>query len=169
METNYRSEDLLHNDVPAEVPSSLKTLTLLTFIGCGYYYISTLWGLLMPKDTQKQVNEIHEAREKLGDGFMARWMDGSAEMLEKSQQHQWLSVALTLIFTTLCLIGAIKMRKLQRSGFPIYAFGELAPLLVMYALFGFNIVTAVTGGFVAIIAIVFTLLYARQRKYMVRD
>ncbi|RYZ23557.1 MAG: hypothetical protein EOO16_04400 [Chitinophagaceae bacterium] len=168
METNYQTGDVLH-DVPHEVPSGLKTLTTLTFIGCGFAYLSTIWGFFGNKDVDKNREQIQEAREKMGDGFMGRWMDGSLEMVEKGAQYQTINVVLTLIFTTMCLVGAMRMRKLRKSGFPIYAFGELAPIVVLYALFGFNIVTGVTGGITALIAIIFTLLYARQRKYMVRD
>ncbi|TCJ18641.1 hypothetical protein EPD60_03845 [Flaviaesturariibacter flavus] len=169
METNYHPDDVLHNDVPRETPSGLKTLTTLTYIGCAFAYISTIWGFFGTKNSQKNMEQLQEARDKMGDGFMGRWIDASMEMVKKGEQFQTINIVLTLIFTTMCLVGAMRMRQLRKSGFPIYAFGELAPIPVLFALFGVNLVTGITGGFTALIAILFTLLYARQRQHLVRN
>ncbi|MDB5250931.1 MAG: hypothetical protein JWP27_100 [Flaviaesturariibacter sp.] len=171
MEPNYStppaSTDILHNDIPQETSGSLNVLTILTFIGCGLSYVSTLWGLVSGKNAQQQIDKIEESRDKVGDGFMGRWMDASVEMLHRGEQYKWINLGVALVFTTLCLIGALQMRKLKKQGFGIYAIGELLPIPIMFILMGVNLVTLVTGCFGALIAIIFTVLYARQRKYLV--
>jgi hypothetical protein len=171
MEPNYStppsSTDILHNDIPRELPGRLNVLTILTFIGCGLSYLSSLWGLVSGKNAQSQIDKIEESRDKVGDGFMGKWMDASVEMLHRGEQYKWINLAVALIFTTLCLVGALQMRKLRKPGFGLYAIGELVPIPILFILMGINMVTLVTGGFAALIAIIFTLLYAGQRKYLV--
>ncbi|RYY86628.1 MAG: hypothetical protein EOO15_14000 [Chitinophagaceae bacterium] len=159
--------DVLRDHRPKELPSTLNVLTILTFIGCGLAYIGAIWGVVSSKNSQEQIDKIRENRDQMGDGFMGKYMDASIDMMQRASQYQWINLAQTLLFTTLCLVGAMQMRKLKKQGFGIYAIGELAPIPIMFILMGVNIATLITGGFGAIIAIVFTILYANQRKHMI--
>jgi hypothetical protein len=60
------------------------------------------------------------------------------------------------------------MRKLKKSGYPIYVIGELAPIAVTAALVGFSLVGGIATAFSAIIALLFVILYTTQRKHLVR-
>jgi len=166
METKYQTEDLLTNDLPEKPTGTLKTLTTLTFIGCAYIYITTLWGLFKNQDIDKQVEDLRTARDQVGEGFMAKWMDASIDMVQRVHDYRWINLLSTLLFTTLCLVGAMQMRKLKKQGFNIYVIGQVAPLLLAFVIMGVNMVSLVTIGFLAVIALVFILLYAGQRKYM---
>ncbi|RYY38786.1 MAG: hypothetical protein EOO08_13300 [Chitinophagaceae bacterium] len=164
-----QQSDILRDHRPKELPSTLNVLTILTFIGCAWSYIGTLWGLAMNKNPQEQIDKIREGRDKVGDGFLGRWLDASMEMAQRGEQFKYINVGLTFLFTTLCLVGALQMRKLKKQGFSLYAIGEIVPIPVMFILMGFNLATMVFGAFAAIIAIVFVILYAGQRKYMTNN
>ncbi|TCZ67323.1 hypothetical protein [Flaviaesturariibacter aridisoli] len=163
---NTTQSELLHDQLPKKLPSTLNVLTILTFIGCGIAYISALWGLVSGKNAQEQADKIRDNREQMGDGFMGKWMDASLDMMQRAEQYKYINLVVALLFTTLCLVGALQMRKLKKQGFSIWAIGEWVPIVVMFILMGTNLVTMVMGGFSVVVALVFTLLYAGQRKYM---
>jgi hypothetical protein len=174
METNYQTNDVLHETV-TETPKSLRTLTTLTFIGCGLGYLGVIFGLFFTKDYATQHAQLQDAVDKSGSGTLGSIAQSSLENLERNQayiqkmyDHRFILWGTTAIFITLCLIGAMRMRKLRRSGFPLYVVGELAPLLVMTILVGFYM-QGWQSWLNWIIPIVFVALYASQRKYLVRD
>ena len=172
METTHQTTHLhsndLFNDQPKKLPGTLNVLTILTFIGCGIAYISGIYGFYSSGQYDLRMAEFEEALDKAGDNEMANnLIQGSMEMFQKSYEHRYLILATTLIFTTMCLIGALQMRKLKKSGFPIYTIGELAPIIVSAALLGFSS----TGGIMIIVssvfAVLFVILYAVQRKHLI--
>lgn len=151
-----------------ELPGMLNVLTILTFIGCGISYILTLYGFFT---AGKGMEDLEDAVDKAGDNETLRKLaEGSIEMAEKSAENKYILLLSGLLFTTLCLIGALQMRKLKKSGYTLYVVGELAPLVVSAAIFGFGSlmgnVGLIVGGFIAIL---FVVLYTTQRKYLVNN
>ena len=102
-----------------------------------------------------------------GDGFAGRMLENSIQILEKSYEHRHLIFAGGLLFTTLCLIGAMQMRKLKKSGFNLYLVGELAPVIMTVAIFGTGFVSNISIAVTAFFALLFVILYATQRKHLV--
>ena len=51
------------------LPGMLNVLTILTLIGCGIAYLRTCYSYIASNDYEKQIEKLHEAREKAGDGF----------------------------------------------------------------------------------------------------
>lgn len=159
----------LFNERQKELPGMLNVLTILTFIGCAISYISYIWGYFSASAYQTQMAQFEELQDQMGDNEMAsNMMKGSIEMMKKNYEYRYILLASGLIFTTLCLIGAIQMRKLKKSGYPIYVVGELAPIAVTAALVGFSLVGGIATAFSAIIALLFVILYTTQRKHLVR-
>jgi hypothetical protein len=112
--------------------------------------------------------ELEEAQEKLGDNEMANnMMQGSIEMLEKTHEYRYILLLSGILFTTLCLVGALQMRKLKKSGYPLYVIGEITPVILTAALLGFSLVGGITMAVSGIVAIVFVILYSTQRKYLI--
>lgn len=151
---------------PKELPGTLNVLTILTFIGCALIYLFTLYSLYSnsPAQYEKSRTEITEQLDKIDpDSFAGKMLSNSLEQMEVAHKYHWTIFATSIIFTTLCLIGAIRMRKRRKSGFPIYTIGELAPLVVSAALLGVNAMFWVS----AVIAVVFVVLYAGQRKHLI--
>lgn len=145
----------------------LNVLTILTFIGSGLGYILSCYGFFSNTDPDKQIEKIREAQEKMdASSFGGKIMEGSIEMIQKSYDNRYLLLISNLIFITLCVIGAIRMRKLRKSGYFFYLTGELAPLVLMAGLFGTSFFAAFNLLFGALIAVIFVILYSTQLKYM---
>jgi hypothetical protein len=167
MENSYQTNDVLPDQRPKGLPGMLNVLTILTFIGCGISYISACYSFFGGDDPDTQISKLNEAREKVGDsGFGARMIDSSIDIIRKSYDNRYLLLISGLIFTTLCLIGALQMRKLKKSGYYLYVVGELAPIVLLAGLFGASFFGAISLLFAALIAVIFVILYSTQLKYL---
>ncbi len=167
MENYNQTNDVLADQRPKELPGMLNVLTILTFIGSGVGYLKAIYNFLMSTDPDKQIEKINEAREKMGSsGLGDRMMEGSIEIIRKTYDHRYLILVSGLIFITLCLIGAIQMRKLKKSGYYVYLIGELAPIILMAGLFGSSFVGAISLVFVALFNVIFVVLYSTQLKHL---
>ena len=167
MENVNQTNDVFNQQRPKELPGMLNVLTILTFIGCGLGYLSSCWSFIQNNNPDKQIEKLNEAREKMGDsGFGARMIDSSIVMIQKSYENRYLLIISGLVFTTLCLIGAMQMRKLRKTGYYYYLVGELAPIVLMAGLFGSSFFGALTLLFAALISVIFVVLYSTQLKYL---
>ena len=147
----------------------LKTLTVLTFIGCAIAYIGLIISIAGWGDYEKQLAQAQDAQEKMGSSGMGKFMQGSVEIIQKSHEHRYILAATGFIFTTLCLLGVMRMRQLRKSGFPLYVVGEVAPLLVSAVLLGFTFFGGIAMALSAVFTLLFVILYSTQRKYLVRE
>ncbi|HZH00823.1 MAG TPA: hypothetical protein VEY32_07060 [Flavisolibacter sp.] len=158
----------LFNEQPQGLPGMLNTLTILTFIGCGISYLSTIYSFFTSGDIEKQMADFEEAQEKMGDNEMANnMMQGSIEMLQKTHEYRYILLLSGILFTTLCLIGAMQMRKLKKSGYTLYVIGEIIPVILTPILLGFSLLGGISMAIGGIVAIVFVILYSTQRKYLI--
>ncbi|HEX6333679.1 MAG TPA: hypothetical protein VFZ78_05605 [Flavisolibacter sp.] len=163
----YNQDREVFTEQPSKLPPMLNVLTILTFIGCGLAYVGALWGFFTA--SPKQAEEMEEMQDKMADNEIASSiMQGSAELAQKSYENRYVLLASGLIFTTLCLVGALQMRKLKKSGYYIYLVGEVTPLIVSGAILGFSLMNNISLIFGGIIALVFIILYTTQLKYMTR-
>lgn len=168
MEHTPRATDLFNEQQQPPQYGMLKTLTVLTFIGCALAYISILINMADWGNYEKRLADAQREQEKLSDTEMgARLMEGTVEMIKKTHEHRYALAATNFIFTTLCLVGAMRMRKLRKSGYPIYLVGELAPLAVSAALIGFSFFGGIMMAVSAFFALLFVILYTTQRKYLI--
>ena len=166
MESIPQSNDLFTQAPKAE--GTLKTLTLLTFIGCGLSYLGLLWNASQWGKYEAQMEEMQQAMDKLGDNqTLVKITEASMEMIKKQHDNRYVIFITGLLFTTLCLLGAMRMRKLQKSGYPLYVIGELAPVVINIFLLGFSLAGGFTTLVIGIVAIVFVILYTNQRKNLI--
>jgi hypothetical protein len=161
--------DLFEQQRQQGLPGMLNVLTILTFIGCGISYLSLLYSFFTSGSYQKQMVKLQRMRDDQGENSVGyKIAEVTIEMAKKSYDNRYVILISGLIFTTMCLYGALQMRKLKKTGFAIYTIGELAPLAVTALLVGFSLL----GGFMilipAIFAVLFVILYATQLKYMTR-
>ena len=167
MDSSNQNADLF-NERPVPLSGTLNVLTILTFIGCGIAYLGTLYNLYTSSNYEKQRAEIEEKIDQMGDnGLAGKMMQNSLEIMEKTYQYRYILLAATILFTTFCLIGAIRMRKQRKSGFPLYVIGEIAPIILTAILIGFSGMGAITTIIGAVIALVFIILYSNQRKNLI--
>ena len=169
METSNQSTHLF-GEQPKPLSGTLNVLTILTFIGCGLAYLGLLYNLYTASNYEEQRTKLEDQMDQIGGNEMARkMMESSLEIMEKSYQYRYILLISGLVFTTFCLIGAIKMRKQKKSGFPIYVIGEIAPVILTAILIGFSVIGGLTTIISAVIAVVFVILYSTQRKNLIYE
>jgi hypothetical protein len=167
METTTRSTDLFPQQ-KKELPGMLNVLTILTFIGCALSYLGAIWGYIDSSNYEEKRAETEKLLDEAGENQMvAKMLEGSLDIMQRSHEHRYILLLSGLLFTTLCLIGAMQMRKLKKSGYTLYLIGELVPIIIFAALVGFSIAGGIMIIFSAVIALVFVILYTTQRKHLV--
>ena len=115
MDSSNQSTDLF-KEQPKPLSGTLNVLTILTFIGCGLAYLSTLYNLYKAGSYESDRAELEKQLDKVGeDGFAGKMLKSSLDMMDKSYDYRYILVASGLVFTTFCLIGAIKMRKQKKE------------------------------------------------------
>jgi hypothetical protein len=165
MDTNQTTET--YQDRPRQLPGMLNVLTILTFIGCGIGYIGSLYNFFF-KGTS-DIEKFQEQLDNAGDNSMlTKIAEGGIMVAQKEYDNRLILFISAILFTTLCLVGALQMRKLKKSGYLLYVIGELAPILVFAVIIGFaSIMASIMTVVVAVVALVFVILYSTQRKYLV--
>jgi high-affinity nickel permease len=157
----------LFEEQPTPLSGTLKVLTVLTFIGCGLAYLGTLYNLYKAGSYETDRAKLESQLDQVGeDGFAGEMLKSSLDMMDKSYEYKYILFVSGLVFTTFCLIGAIKMRKQKKSGLPLYIIGELAPVVLTAVLIGFSSIFMIVG---AVIALIFVFLYVSQRKNLIYD
>ena len=172
MEQTYQptSTDLFNEQqAPKGLPGNLNVLTILTFIGCGLSYIGLIISLFTnsASNIEKQREQLEAMQDNMESSKMADMVQQSLEVAQRSYDNRYILLASGLLFTTMCLIGALQMRKLKKSGYMLYVIGEIAPIIVSAALIGFSLVGGIMTTLTAVIALVFVILYTTQRKHLV--
>jgi hypothetical protein len=173
MEPTYQNSAAA--EIPRKLPGMLNVLTILTFIGCGLSYILYIVSFFNSSDYDTQHAKLVEAQEKVGESGFARTMvDKGLEAMEKNQdyinkayEYRYIIFICAIIFVSLCLYGALQMRKLKKTGYIIYVIGEIAPVVITFILLGWNSSQMFQTLLALLIPVIFIILYTTQRKYLV--
>ncbi|MBC6490233.1 hypothetical protein ACFSQD_07915 [Flavihumibacter stibioxidans] len=149
-----------------KLPTFLNVLTILTFIGSAILLFSMPLAKLSMRMTKKAL-ENSEAMDKLS-AEQVEEMERTVrtfDLMEANAVPLWI---VTILAAVLCVYGAIRMRKLKKEGFYIYAIGEFLPLIGGVIILGFANQFPSTGSYVAGIGfpVLFTVLYATQLRHM---
>ena len=167
METT--KQDLFEQQRQQELPGILNALTILTFIGCAISYLGVLYGYFKSSNYQEDLVELQRMRDESGENSVAyKIAEGSIGITKNAYENRYLLLISGLAFTTMCLIGALQMRKRKKTGFTIYTIGELSPILISAVIYGFSLFESFLVLFSSVIAILFVILYATQLKHMNR-
>ena len=166
-------QDLLEPEfIAPQRPLFLKVLCILTFIGSGYGIINSAFTYFKANDI---ANIMVETQEKMNndpkkdrDAESKKIVDNVANNLTQMTSPANLRKAAIGSFITsiLCLIGALLMWKLRRPGFYIYTLGTLLSIIIPFYMFGSNLITNLSGGFMGFIGILFVIFYAMNLKSM---
>lgn len=148
--------------------STLRTLTVLTFIGCGIAYLLSIWGFFSAQKSYEAMDKLINGGdlEKLPAFARNMYTADALEVLKKNYENRIPILVIYLVSTTLCLYGAIKMRQLKAEGFIAWLIGELLPLLGSFIFVGVIAFKGFAFYFGIIILAVFIALYASQRKHL---
>jgi hypothetical protein len=147
---------------------TLKTLTVLTFIGCGLAFLGAIWGFFNAQKSYETMEKLMNEGgiEKLPAFARNMYTADALEVLRKNYENRVPILIIYLVSTSLCLYGAIKMRQLKAEGFIAWLIGELLPLLGSIIFIGAAGFKGFAFYFGVIIMAVFIALYASQRKHL---
>jgi len=149
------------------IPSGIKTLTTLTFIGSG---LSLVIVGLTPFLNKLFLGFMEKARTS-GSELTAKQiedMEKGQAVMELTSANMIPLMVIGFVSIALCVLGAVWMRKLKKDGFWIYVGGELLPVVGNFILLGTDQFTGVSSVVMAVaIPLVFIALYFRQMKYLV--
>jgi len=154
----------LHDDRPQKRPVFLTVICILTFVGSGIGFLSSGFGLLATSFTEQNYRNLERAAQIQDLSGLASFED----------YMFWTKVSngVGLLVAILCIIGAVLMMQLKKTGFYLYLFGSvlsvvisaLAMKVLMPAGFeGIGVVTVVLGG---LISAAFVIMYAVNLKHM---
>ncbi len=166
-------QDLLEPElIASQRPLFLKVLCILTFIGSGYGIINSAFTyykaneisdlMITAKDKiSKDQNKVRDAESKK---IVANVTNNLTEMTNPPSLRK--AAIGTFITSIFCLIGALLMWKLRRSGFYIYTLGTILSIIIPYYMFGNNLLTNLSAGFMGFIGVLFVIFYAMNLKSM---
>lgn len=168
MNQEITSKDSLNEFEKKSLPTALNVLTILTFVGSGIGFISAIYGFMTSKKTYETMKETIEGG-KMDDapGWAKNMM--SPEMLgmyQKMHENRLPILILTLVATALCLYGAMEMRKLKKQGYTFWLIGELLPFGTTILFIGMTAFSGF-GLLIALIPLIFIILYTVNKKYLV--
>jgi hypothetical protein len=146
---------------------SLKTLTVLTFIGSALAFFGGIWQFI---NAEKGVADMEKAMANpdLPD-FAKKMMTPEAlEAAKIAAANKFPILILGLIGVFLCVLGAMQMRKLKQMGYYLWLIGEVFPVIASLIFLGKS---AFASGWAVIIGygfmFLFIILYTLQRKYLI--
>ena len=150
-----------------KLPSMLNVLTILTFIGCA---IELFFGSLNFIKGRKNLDDLEELQSsgKLDDApeFMKKMAGPEAlENARLAYENRIPLFVIMLVGVSLCIYGAIQMRKLQKNGYYMWLIGELLPIVGTLIFIGIGFFTGTTGFFL-IFPLLFIILYTTLLKHL---
>jgi hypothetical protein len=154
-----------------KMSGTLNVITILSIIGCIIQLLGSAWGFFSSKTSFENKDKVIE---QMNSGKMPSWaksmmpdMTHFEEMVTKAYENRLPILILSLVAIALCFYGVMQMRKLKKQGFLFYVIGELLPFLTSAFFIGtFTLAgTYAVVGFV--IAAIFIILYATQRKNLI--
>ena len=145
---------------------SLKTLTLLTYIGCGIGAIYIMATPFIMSFSEKMLNRAATAGQDLT-ASQAKKIEDGRRALELAQANLVPLLIIGSIGIIACFIGALWMRKLKKEGYYLYLAGEILPVIAGFILMGTGQFTGVVSMVIGLaIPIVFVILYSVNFKYL---
>lgn len=142
-------------------PQGLNVLSILTYIGSGVQILSSVFNYFLVAYSVKQLETMKDMEKEPVMKGMSSLLKWSSDATLKQYEHRLVLLIVSVVCAVLCIYGALQMRKLKKQGFIIYSIAEFAFPVVTALLVGF--LSAVFGLFIAVL---FTILYATQRKHL---
>jgi hypothetical protein len=149
-----------------KLPTGLNVLTILTFIACAYELYTSIKNFIGGADALKKLDE---AQAKMAEApAWAKQFAGPEmrELLQQSLDNKLPMLIISLVATSLCVYGAIEMRKLKKQGYFLWLIGEILPYISV-AIFASAFFKTFVVYFM-IFPIIFIILYTVQRKHLVK-
>ena len=152
----------------AKLPTGLNVLTILTFIGCAFWGLLTLFLPMLYNFGLRMIEKAKSSGQEISEKQMAEF-EKSKATIESGLQNMIPLMAIGLAGIILCFVGALWMRKQKKDGYWMYIAGEIAPILGSVFIVGTSQFAGVSSIIIGlVIPIVFVVLYTMQRKYLTK-
>jgi len=161
---------LLNEFEEKEKLGTLKTLTILTFIGSGVLFLASLWGFVMGKSGYDKMQQaINDGTvDKLPEFFKSQYTPEKMELMKKAVDNGLPIFIISTICYVLCMYGALQMRKQKKEGYWLWLIGELLPFFATAFFVGIEYFVGLGSYFAIAIVLTFIILYSVQRKHLTR-
>jgi len=153
-----------------EKTGTLKTLTLLTFIGCGLAFFGALYGFATANSSYEKMQEAinNGSIDKLPGFLKDMYSPERMDLVKKMAENKLPLLIINLLATGLCLAGAIQMRKLKKDGYWMWLIGEILPYFGLAFFVGIASITGMFNYIGYAIVGLFIFLYTMQRKNLTK-
>jgi hypothetical protein len=162
-----------YNQQPAERPTFLKVLCILSFISIGLSFIFSLGSVFGgPQSEEEMVAqkvELLEANEELRDSGM----DGFADMMEQMTRMNesinanfYMASVVSILALLIGFYGVFSMWQGKKLGFHLYIVYSLISVGQLYLFVSPADIPSIAIIFNLIVAGVFILLYSRNLHWM---
>lgn len=145
---------------PAKRPTFLTVLCILSFIAAGFAIIGYITAITLMGAATAVVSAADDAIEAAGDSYseMSAAMD-TAMSAGPSIGLTWAYVIIGFVCTLVGLYGVIKMWKLKKVGFYMYAGASVVSMIMGMVYSGFSVMAV-------IFPIAFIVMYGLNLKSM---
>lgn len=160
--------------VVAKRPTFLTVLCIITFVVSGYHVIMAIIGLFTsnsfdPEQWQDISNQMADAMSGADSGSQEmanQMMNALSSMMQAGIANALTLGIVAIIASGLSILGAYWMFKLKKIGYYAYIVAKVIGIIIPLIIFGVNILTIIMYGFIALIAVLFIVLYGVNRKYL---
>lgn len=155
-------------------PIFLSILCIMTFVVSGYHLIMAIVGFFSDKSfdpeqwqsISEQMGEAMARSDATSQEMVARIMESVQRIMRLSVEKSSTLATAAVAASGLSILGAYLMFKLKQVGYYVYILAKVIGVLIPLIVFGVNIATILIYGFVAVIGVLFIILYGINRKYM---
>ena len=166
--------DTLDNSKPLKRPTFLTVLCIITFVVSGYHLIMAIVGLFSKKsfdpgqwqDISNQMAEAMAGTDASSQEMAGRIMEAMSSMMQVGIENAITLGLVAIAASALSILGAYFMLQLKKIGYYTYIIAKVIGVLIPLIIFGANIITIMMYGMIALIGVLFIILYGINRKYM---
>jgi len=136
-------------------PTFLTVLCILTFVGVGISIVTSIISMLTVSAASAMLDTATSMANATGTEMdnVTNTAVSAANSLAKNGMIYYI---LLIVLALVCLVGAVMMWKMKKTGFYIYVVGELAPVILPFIFFGgFGIL----GGFAMVLGLIFPIAF----------
>lgn len=151
-----------------EKPGSIKTLTILTFIGNGLGIASSAWAYMKSAKNLADLESMHSKPEfeKMPEMLKGMFSQEAIERARMMDSNKLPLLIINLLSCALCIYGAVEMRKLKLNGFYVYIVGTILPFAGLLLFVGAGYFTGWSPLIGIGISALFVVLYYMNSKYL---
>jgi hypothetical protein len=183
MSDEFSMDEAALEEVTEEVsetrPMFLTVLCILTWIGSGIGVLSGLFSVLTYSRATQKIKESGvkfqdlsdeldstpssgEAGEEIAKKMMKGVVEGMDSMIEWANTINWINIGVA----TMCIIGAVLMWKLKRTGFFLYTVATIIGVVTPITLMGSNFLTLMSVAVGGFFGLIFIILYGVNYKHL---